>query len=52
MYKKKVKKKNYPVHDFVKVKNHTKKKIKKKKKMKINHSTIYNPNTNYYLKYL
>ena len=37
--------------DFFEVKYHTKRKRKRKKK-KINHSTIYTLNTNYYLKYL
>ena len=38
------------VLDFLKVKYYTKK--KDKKMIKINHSTVHNLNTNYYLKYL
>ena len=44
--KKKVEKKNYQGFDFLKLKYHT------RKKKKINHSTIQNIYTNYYLKYL
>ena len=43
-------KKKYSVLDFLKVKYHTK--IKLKKKLKKNHSTVHTLNTNYYLKYL
>ena len=42
------KKKKKLILDFLKVKYHT----KRKKKKKINHSTIYTLNTNNYLKYL
>ena len=42
---KKMKKKNYQVLDFLKVKYH-------KKNIKINHFTVYTLNTNNYLKYL
>ena len=45
--KKSKKKKIHLVLDFLKVKYY-----KKKEKKKINHSTIYNLNTNYYFKFL
>ena len=41
-------KRNLPSTYFLKVKSYT----KKKKKKKINHFTVHNLNTNYYLKYL
>ena len=48
----KLKKKNYPILDFLKVKYHIKKKEKEKEKIKIIHSTVHTLKTNYYLKYL
>ena len=47
--KKKGEKKNLPSTLFLKSKVLYK---KKRKRIKINHSTIHTPNTNYYLKYL
>ena len=47
--KKEVKKKNYPVLDFIESKVPYK---KKKKNVKINHSIVHTLNTNKYLKYL
>ena len=48
----KMKKKNYLVLDFIKVKYHIKKKENVKEKIKIIHSTVHTLKTNYYLKYL
>ena len=49
VFEKKKWKKNYPILYFLKVKYYTK---EKEKAIKINHPTVYNLNTNNYLKYL
>ena len=49
VFEKKTVKKNYPILYFFKVKYDTK---EKEKAIKINHPTVYNLNTNNYLKYL